>query len=376
MKIAMVSSTRYPTEKAYGVTIQHTCAALRKLGYETQVYGPGTNCIDESGNEVISIVNGSISANILDNLLNSGKFLFAIRSLILGVGLKFRTRLEEFYLIWLRDIYLAFALRMLGYKGFLLVEIHHIPTGISLSILRKLATKNTLIATLTPNHRQNLINLSIGGPICISPMGVPDDFFIQPKSKRGGISTEFGYIGKATSSGRSNRLDLLIEEFLKSVKLDSNLHLSIVGLTEEEIISLEESCYQGKSNGNPLSLIGIVPHSEIIDYLSNFYCGIVPYLDSQYNSMRFPIKLLEYAASSTHIIASDIPAHRSLLNDSQATFYDPDVPGSLSRAVSHIRSHEEETAEKISNAYDWAKKFTYENRANEALACIKDMEVR
>ena len=92
--------------------------------------------------------------------------------------------------------------------------------------------------------------------------------------------------------------------------------------------------------------------------------------------MRFPIKLLEYAASSTHIIASDIPAHRSLLNDSQATFYDPSAPGSLSRAISFIRSNEDEIAEKISNAFVWAEKYTYEYRVHQAMSSINDLEIR
>lgn len=376
MKIAMVSSTRYPTEKAYGVTIQHTCAALRKLGHETRIYSPSPNCLDASGNEVISIMKGSNATSLIGNFLDSGKFLFAFRSMILGARFKFGTRIENFDLIWMRDLYLANTLRLLGFKGYLVIEVHHIPTGMSLRILRKLSKKKTVIATLTSHHRQNLINLKIGGPICISPMGVPDEFFIAPRAKKAGISHEFGYLGKATSSGESNRLDVLIEEFLESARSDDNLHLSIVGLTERDIRFFEDILTQGIISSNSVSLIGVVPHAKVIEYLSDFYCGIVPYLDSQYNSMRFPIKLLEYAASSTHIIASDIPAHRSLLNDSQATFYDPSDPGSLSRAISFIRSNEDEIAVKISNAFVWAEKYTYEYRVHQAMSSISDLEIR
>ena len=107
----MVSSTRYPTEKAYGVTIQHTCAALKKLGHETRIYSPDTNCIDASENEVKSIINGAIAVNLIDYLLNSGKFLFGFRSIILGARFKFGTKLEKFDLIWMRDLYFANTLR-------------------------------------------------------------------------------------------------------------------------------------------------------------------------------------------------------------------------------------------------------------------------
>lgn len=375
MKIAMVSSTRYPTEKAYGVTIQHTCAALRNLGHQTRIYSPSPNCLDDSGNEVISIMKGSNAINLIENFLDSGKFLFAFRSIILGAKFKFETRSEKFDLIWMRDLYLANTLRLLGFKGYLVIEIHHIPTGISLRILRKLSKQKTVIATLTSHHRQKLIDLKIGGPICISPMGVPDEFFIAPRAKKSGITHKFGYLGKATSSGESNRLDVLIEEFLETARLDDDLHLSIVGLTEREIRSLLDTQPQRTISSNSISLIGVVPHAEVIEYLSDFYCGIVPYSDSQYNAMRFPIKLLEYAASSTHIIASDIPAHRSLLNDSQATFYDPSAPGSLSRAISFIRSNPDDIAEKISNAFTWAEKYTYDYRVHQAMSSISDQEI-
>ncbi len=204
-------------------------------------------------------------------------------------------------------------------------------------------------------------------------MGVPSDFYINPKLKKDVSPGNFGYIGKAMSSGSDNRLDVLVDEFRIAQNEDSKIRLTLVGLEKSAIESLMKLQGLVRHNSLDVNLIGNVPHSEVINHLKNFYCGILPYMDSQYNSMRFPIKLLEYAASSTHIIASDTPAHRALLSESQATFYRPEVEGSLAAAISYVRTNEEEVSQKILKAYEWAGNFTYENRVRQALNCVSDL---
>jgi len=133
-------------------------------------------------------------------------------------------------LIWLRDSYFAATLRCLKVKTPILIEIHHIPEGGNLRILRWLSKKNTGIATLTSSHLERLTELNLQGPLCISPDGVPSDFYIDPKLKKDVSLSNFGYIGKATSSGSNNRLDLLVDEFRIAQGKDSKLRLTLVGL--------------------------------------------------------------------------------------------------------------------------------------------------
>jgi glycosyltransferase involved in cell wall biosynthesis len=375
MKIAIVSTTRYPTEKAYGVTIQHTCKALRQIGHQAQIYNPNFYGKDDSGNEVFEILRGNFSKSFVKALLRGSKILFGIRSIILGYKFKKIVGYEKLDLIWVRDTYFAATLRCLGVRIPLLIEIHHIPNGINLRVLRWLSTKNTGIATLTNTHRMNLNKKGVQGPICISPMGVPNSFFIEPKIKQDISTNKFGYIGRSTSSGSSNRLDVLVKDFLGARSANPHLQLTLIGLEEDARLSLSNLIDTDISISRSVVLVGNVPHSDVINYLSNIYCGIIPYMNSQYNSMRFPIKILEYAASSTHIIASDIPAHRALLNDTQVTFYDPEKKGSLAGAISYVHANEEEVSNKIREAYEWARNFTYENRVRLALACIVDLEM-
>jgi glycosyltransferase involved in cell wall biosynthesis len=206
-------------------------------------------------------------------------------------------------------------------------------------------------------------------------MGVPSDFFIHPNLKKNVSLDEFGYVGKATSSGSSNQLDVLVKEFQLAQSQENKLQLTMVGLEQSAIKTLEALQSEDTPRYRRMVFIGNVKHIEVINFLSKFYCGLLPYMDSEYNSMRFPIKLLEYAASSTHIIASDIKAHRDLLSDSQATFYNPKVKGSLAEAISYIRANEDEVDKKILAAYAWAENFSYENRARQALECISDLEM-
>ena len=111
-------------------------------------------------------------------------------------------------------------------------------------------------------------------------------------------------------------------------------------------------------------------HIKIPAELGTFDVGLLPYGESKYNSERFPIKLLEYAAGGLPIIATDTGTHRDLLNQEFTQFYSKDNPNELAEAITKMKIKSEESEAISESARKFAKKFTYDERVRKLLALI------
>ena len=107
--------------------------------------------------------------------------------------------------------------------------------------------------------------------------------------------------------------------------------------------------------------------------MSKIEIGLVPYPETTYNSRRFPIKLVEYAARGILILASDTLAHREILTEDIAYFYPQQSEFGLEAALNLINSDIDEANRKIKNAHLWAQRFTYGSRVK---GVIQEMHTR
>ncbi|QLH82644.1 glycosyltransferase family 4 protein [Halosimplex pelagicum] len=74
--------------------------------------------------------------------------------------------------------------------------------------------------------------------------------------------------------------------------------------------------------------LGIVPHEEIPDVLADSDVAVSPLADIESYRISFPAKLLEYMASGTPVVATDIPAHRRLVEPGEnGLLYDGTAEG-------------------------------------------------
>ena len=106
------------------------------------------------------------------------------------------------------------------------------------------------------------------------------------------------------------------------------------------------------------------------DELLKFDVGIIPYPESLYNSERFPLKILEYAAVGLPIIASDTKSHRNLLNDSFAIFYQKGNYLELSTLILNIMHNPSKYSLMSKNARAFSSNFTYDERVRKLLSSI------
>jgi teichuronic acid biosynthesis glycosyltransferase TuaH len=79
--------------------------------------------------------------------------------------------------------------------------------------------------------------------------------------------------------------------------------------------------------------VGEKPFEELPPYLRLIDVGLTPYGNSAFNRASFPLKTLEYLAAGCAVVATDLPAHRSLDTDLVVL---ADAPEAFADAVDRV----------------------------------------
>ncbi len=75
------------------------------------------------------------------------------------------------------------------------------------------------------------------------------------------------------------------------------------------------------------------------------------------------MKLFEYMASGTPIIASDVPSIREVVDDSMVTFFESDNVQALATEIINIKESKDTYQAKTEIAYKKVSEHTWEKRA-------------
>lgn len=112
--------------------------------------------------------------------------------------------------------------------------------------------------------------------------------------------------------------------------LPTAIHIYLVGGTEEDIARFRKF-YQSDN----IHIVGQRPQAEIPLWLKAADVLVLPNsakekISSHYTS---PLKLFEYMASGTPIIAADLPSLREILSNTKAMYFKPDDRGDLAEKI-------------------------------------------
>jgi glycosyltransferase involved in cell wall biosynthesis len=376
MKYIFVLNSGYPTQKAYGITTKYSIRALAKLGFDVELWAPKSDFpisdsfvfVDTSKFELklLAIVPAKNS-----HLLATVKF--KIREIIFPLRVLISQKFELIgNVLWVRDVPIAFWAVVLRTQSKVVLEIHHLPKGIQYAML-KIVAKGRLVQLtgITSQHVRNLEEIfNPRNQVLLTPMAAPDEFFQENRQRRH-FNFNVGYVGKLLSSGNSNGILEMLDEFAQLLQSKPALRLTLIGIEDESIATLQE--YSKSINlQNQIEIVGHLSANELISAMSNLDVGIIPYPNSSYNNSRFPIKILEYASLGVTLLASDTPAHRRILFEDIAYFYIPGKVDSMAKSLETIIAEfEKSNARRIAARY-WAESFTYEARVLPAVTALND----
>lgn len=190
------------------------------------------------------------------------------------------------------------------------------------------------------------------------PDGVSQEFFnnISQKIARQklNIKTKKKIIVYTGNLYKWKGTDTLIE----SAKKLKNINFFIVGNTKKINSNI--------SKADNIKIVGHRPYSEIPLWLKAADILIIPnsakYRKGSHNTS--PLKLFEYMASGTSIIASKVPAIEEIVNSNEVTFFEPDnIDDLITKIISFKKI---DTKKQISKA----REYTWKKRAERIINAI------
>jgi len=121
-----------------------------------------------------------------------------------------------------------------------------------------------------------------------------------------------------------------------------------------------------------IHIVGLRPHSEMPLWQRAADVLVLPNTAKQDISKYYtsPMKLFEYMASGTPIVASDIPSIREIVASNKLTFVAPDDPNELAKKIQKIIKNSENTNDRCVILQELAREHSWEARATRIMQIV------
>jgi len=295
-----------------------------------------------------------------------------------------RIRKEWPDMVYSRDAVILWALShaLPGISGRCFFEAHTLPaSALSRWIHRSLARKTGGMVALTSCLLERLRRIkAVSKHVVVAHDGVDLSRFELPERQDGARARldmpedDFlvGYVGQAETLGQDKGLALLAESVARIAGREPGIRLALVGPAVEELAGIRQIL---RDHGLPADLLltpGWVNPGEIPLYLKAFSVCVLPLPAApHFACAASPLKLFEYMASGTPLIASQLPATEEVLSDGEhAILVAPGSVEALEGALQRVR-HDPALGQRLGAAAARAvQQFTWERRAQHILSMI------
>ena len=354
---------RYPTEKAYGVTIGNTLSCMPIKNFSTEIWCDSKVHRDSYGNRVIPI--NLPQSNSGRNLFGTGVpgiFSFYLRLIFFAGKTKSKLKLRQNEsVVWTRHPLTLIFIYKSRKVSKILLEFHQSPNFLDRQLTRLYFVNKPLqIIGITDKSVHNLRKLFPKAELVKAEMGVPGEYLLDPSSALP-EQIRIGYVGKGTSSGNDNNLKLLIEGFSQVKSLDAVLEF--VGLEPQIKLELKELSRSLAIPDEKISFVDHISHEKIRHIFADLSIGLIPYEWNDYNSHRFPIKLVEYAAAGLWIISDGTFAEGLGLTERLVRKYDTGNSQDFAEKVQSLCTQIALNPIRNEYAINFARERTYSKRA-------------
>lgn len=375
MNLYYIANARMPTEKAHGIQIAKMCEAFIEEGVDVTLVVPRRRTEPLSVQEfyglrcpVKVVMIPAIdwyTGGRFGYLISSLSFVFSYLAFIVWK----KIRGEKFILYTVdTDNYSSSALAVFG--GPIFSEMHGSkPASLAQKILFSRAKGIIAINKIIVDElRYNFPSSKTG--YLVEPNGVDLSKFSFSGSKKEareklGLPANDRIVLYAGRFFAWKGLEILP----KAAVLSPEVRWQTVGGDEDNFKKLT-----GATIPSNLFFAGDRPHGEMSLWFAAADALLVLGTVRDVQSYRYtsPMKLFEYMAARRPIIASNTPAIREIVNESQVIFYEPDDSEGLARAVRYALSGSEKLGPMIEASAKRATTSSWRSRAQRIIAFIEE----
>ncbi len=367
MDILYLANIRLPTEKAHGIQIMKTCEAFAQAGANVELVVPTRRTpITEDPFAYYGVARAFTLTRLREpDLVRFGSIGFLSSLLMFSEHARWLRRFWSADIIYSRDAFVLLQYLLLGRR--LVFEAHAEPTLVSRFAARHAYRVVVISRALAAAYE------AVGVPrakIVVAPDAADVRLFddVPPRAQARaalGLAPEAKIVVYTGHFYARKGADTLAQAAARVPEAQ----FIFVGGTVADVAKFR---MQWGSQAN-ITIAGHVPQARALRYMRAADALVLPNSGRDNDSARFtsPMKLFEYMASGTPIIASDVPAIREVLEEQDATFFAPDDPAALAASIASVFVHERDAREKAKNAQQKAEGYTWDKRAKAILDPIK-----
>ncbi len=379
MKLLYIANARIPTEKAHGLQIMKMCEAFADQGIKVELIIPKRiNSFKENPFSFYEVRKNFKIQKLpcLDFLwLPFFKtFSFGLESWSFAKAAAIYGFFKKSAIFYTRDALIVFFLSFLGKPVF--YEIHVVPQG-GLWLHGLVWQKSSGIIAISEGIKKELVNSGINpNKILVARDAVDLAKFQILLSKEQARKELKLPVNKKIAVYTGHLYDWKGAGLLAgAAKILPDMEIYLVGGTKDDIekykLKYQSSLLAGRQ-GN-LKIVGWQPPQRIPLWLKAADVLVLPNsakekIGAEYTS---PLKLFEYMASGTPIVASDVPALREVLGTKEAFFFVPDNEESLRQVIQRVFSDYGAAGARSRLAQEKVKEYTWNKRAGIILDFIK-----
>jgi glycosyltransferase involved in cell wall biosynthesis len=362
MRIVYIANARIPTPRAYGLQIMKTCEAFAAAGNSVELVVPVRRfTTDADPFEYYGIkTRFAFTPVVVSDLLHFGAAGFLLSAVLLSEKVRWMRSFLQAEVVYSRDPLILFQYLLLGRP--LYFEAHAKPTFVSRIVAR---------------HAKRLIVISNGLKDAYIKAGVPaQKIIVAPDAVDEHLFDGVPERGAAREVMRIPAEEKLV---LYAGHLYPRKGAALLAQAAEQVPEATFAFLGGApddieafrlrwGSGKNIRIIGHVPHARVPLALRAADLLVLPNSGKDEDAAKFtsPMKLFEYMASGTPILASDVPSIREVLTDESAAFFTPDDPDALAHAIKKLLSDVSVT-EKGKEAKRLVSRHTWGGRARAIL---------
>ena len=358
-----ILASRFPTEKAYGVTTEFSAQAAKKLNFDVNIVTPKYDYTLSSSVRVIQ--KGEVLYRILlsNNLKKFNGLRFFLFNILFSLVLSYSFR-NKINVFWTRDIFLSWLLSLRP-SCKVVCEIHRSPQKTHRFVLFFLKRKKNVVFAPITSRLQNKLNIA-GKRTVIAPMSInsyEQNFFSDNSVSK---ENQIVYVGNFQSYTHKLNVNLINE---LGYFLDHNYStwkIEVVGIDSN---TFKTEC--DKTTSGNITVTGRLDRVSMFKKLGRAKIGLVIYPNTDYFKDSFPIKIVEYAIAKVPIVASETDAHKSILGEGKCVYFNSGSQTSLNNAVASLINSDELSLEVSKKAFEWASDLTYDKRISTILKCLE-----
>lgn len=394
MKIIYVVNCRLPTEKAHGHQVVKMCEAFSQNGADIQLWHPLMRQSSELKNKSIfeyyNVIGFKEKTLINFDVIVFDKFFSKIRlnvpialiqSFVWGFYAVLKSKKERADVYYTRDLPVTFWLLIFNLPT--IYEEHVIPNKRWEFLLRFFAKQTSLklVVALTGFIQKHYLDLGFNkNKVIVLSDAVDLKMFLNLPTKlecREKLnlphSIIVGYIGRfrVFSSQEKGIPELINAISYLSTITDKNISLLLVGGPKELIPYYLDMAEKANLSSSQIKFVNQVSVKEVPLWIRACDVVTIPWTWTQFSAYcTSPLKLFEYMASKTPIVASDLPSLREVLNENNSILVKPGDYKDLARGIQRVLT-DKSLSDRISErAYNDVQNYTWDNRAKKILSLL------